>query len=1821
MAIVMTVASVPVVSIAEDSVPVSEETVNVLLPVDRSIPTSSKHAYDPFAQLESEEATRAYRESVKYEDGQIIYKVTETKFLAFDYADVADADELNGLGIALSEAEEISRKKVDNGIFTDTYEVIYSAPIKGEVWDTVDSLAEVEGVVNAQPNFIYEDTAIDVPTISKNPDKDKQWHHGPDHLNCDKHWQHMHDEDITAGEGVVVAVIDTGVDYTHVDLASNMWVNSAEFNGAKGVDDDGNGYVDDIYGCSTVGAKSYHKGDPMDDHGHGTHVAGIIAMTANNNEGGVGISYGTKIMAIKAGQATGVFNDTDIAEAINYAVAMGADVINMSFGGTGRSFLVEEALSDAFGIAVLVAAAGNEGIPTADAPDDFIKKADFYPAGYSFVLGVMATDQSGSLASFSNWDYYANGGSAEYELTAPGVDIYSTLPGDRYASWDGTSMAAPVVSAAAALVRSKYPDRDVYSSRFIMGQLSGASGKTTSYADKINELHIYSALDIDNALNLLPKPNITVKSTYLFDDPAIDPANDGDGIIDAGETVDLGIVLRNQWGMATDVTVTVDAVSDGGVANPNIEFITDTVVMNNIGTFNEQNNAFVYDKDGLLVGTDDPIRFKVKSDCINDAHIGLNIKVTASNAFDTEDTTVYEAEGECYFYVQRGRTISGEITEDMTLTSEDYWIVENSLYIPEGVTVTVEPGTQLQFWSSDASDPYAKTSMAYIEVDGTFLAKGTEEAPIDMFPSAAFSNYAVDIRGGLNTYYAAHPMSVTVGRSELSYVNVINPRLNFNKGDHLNIIQDDKYVYYREISSGTLKEVMAYGSVSVNLLTDSTVNNMEYMLYGEFRRVYFEDCYFTNNFVNGDSLYTSFVDCVFSGSSPYNGKGVTLKDLNSFWRYTLTPQTSTVYTHGDSKYISVKIDKSITRYSNQQGNSLSYYYEAAGYLHTINSLLKSSGGALAEHNNDDEKAFINKNFIWNYLGGYVKYGENTVNWLDESNEYLYENRYSDNGGGTLMATCSTAASVSSYPFLLEFPSDMSDEEVIAAATRRFTDKEVAAALYESAKYYAVPVTMFTNNAILNNFNETDTSKWSKLTTSQSTDYFHLAPNNYFGTDDKRTAQLMINDKDTYASLADIFTEPMLTLESPELETIYPFVTEAYLTDTEGNRITSASKGQEVELHVYFNRDMDTEYLPLVSYGPAKPYTDYYIDGEFEDVRHWSASFKLSGFVDAGREFIRIKDARAADDKWLLTGSDDGRFAFDVVSTGAEALTLQAEGKENKVELSWTQDDYDTLAGFNVYRSKTENGSYTKINKHLIPGTIREYVDTEVEPGVEYFYYFTVMGTDLAESNPSNITSATPLDNIKPTLTHTRVTKANSGESVSIKATATDNIGIEYVKLFWRQCGSEQWKSVNMSNTSGNVYFATISGNNVTSAGIEYYVEASDGVNLISEGSDAYPVIIAVDNSMVIYSVSPSKIDIASLADGVTATVTGVNYSETMTLTVGGAEIPYEYVSPSQITFTVPQGSMGRADVVLADGERTVTLGNAITYTDSQSRVQITAVSEATSLKTEKLPITVSATGEVLSVDLQISLKKSNFSKISFENAVEGAVMSFSTSTNLVKVGLASSTPIANGLIGYLVLTPSAVSETVTTPIEIASAKLNAVDAARLVDTNLTVKPSFTVSGKITYYAGGAGIEGVTVKLSDGKTTVTDENGYYEFTDIVENNVTVTPYFSGNVNNAVTAQDAHLVLTSVTGDELVGNARLAADVDGDGEITSHDAAFILQKNVGIITGAFPGSGAEWTFDVKARALTLKTNATGVNFTAILLGDVSGNWTSDPIEELD
>lgn len=246
----------------------------------------------------------------------------------------------------------------------------------------------------------------------------------------------------TGSRQVIVAVIDTGVDYTHRDLAPNMWHNAKEL--PNGKDDDGNGIVDDVHGARFCGGDA--GGDPRDGQGHGTHVAGTIAAVGNNRHDVAGVAWSVRIMALKFLCEDGSGSTADAIRAIEYALVNGAHIINASWGGRARSRALEEAVREADRRGVLfVAAAGNEGMNSDVVPS--------FPASYPIpnVLTVAATDWNDELAEFSNF------GIRSVHLAAPGVSILSTAPDNRLAFMNGTSMAAPHVTGCAVLVKSSHP--------------------------------------------------------------------------------------------------------------------------------------------------------------------------------------------------------------------------------------------------------------------------------------------------------------------------------------------------------------------------------------------------------------------------------------------------------------------------------------------------------------------------------------------------------------------------------------------------------------------------------------------------------------------------------------------------------------------------------------------------------------------------------------------------------------------------------------------------------------------------------------------------------------------------------------------------------------------------------------------------------------------------------------------------------------------------------------------------------------------------------------------------------------------------------------------------------------------------------------------------------------------------------------------------------------------------------------------------------------------------------------------------------------------
>ena len=315
------------------------------------------------------------------------------------------------------------------------------------------------------------DAVLSVADLPSDPRLNELWGlTGANGIDAPGAWAHS-----LGDPSVVVAVIDTGVDLDHPDLEANIWTNSGEIAG-NGIDDDGNGYIDDLHGWDFVNDDS----DPNDDHNHGTHVAGTIAGVANDI-GVVGVAPGVQIMALKFLSASGGGYSSDAVSALSYAIANGASISNNSWGGGGSSGAMSGMLDQAAAVDHLfVAAAGNSNSDNDTWPT--------YPASYpqDIVLTVASTQIDGNRSSFSNY------GELGVDVAAPGSAILSTVFGGGYATYSGTSMATPHVVGVAALVRSVAPEltalqvkeRLIDSSKWVdaLSTVSGSGGRVDAAA-------------------------------------------------------------------------------------------------------------------------------------------------------------------------------------------------------------------------------------------------------------------------------------------------------------------------------------------------------------------------------------------------------------------------------------------------------------------------------------------------------------------------------------------------------------------------------------------------------------------------------------------------------------------------------------------------------------------------------------------------------------------------------------------------------------------------------------------------------------------------------------------------------------------------------------------------------------------------------------------------------------------------------------------------------------------------------------------------------------------------------------------------------------------------------------------------------------------------------------------------------------------------------------------------------------------------------------------------------------------------------------------
>ncbi|MEI8167688.1 MAG: IPT/TIG domain-containing protein, partial [Chloroflexales bacterium] len=516
--------------------------------------------------------------------------------------------------------------------------------------------------------------------------------------------------------------------------------------------------------------------------------------------------------------------------------------------------------------------------------------------------------------------------------------------------------------------------------------------------------------------------------------------------------------------------------------------------------------------------------------------------------------------------------------------------------------------------------------------------------------------------------------------------------------------------------------------------------------------------------------------------------------------------------------------------------------------------------------------------------------------------------------------------------------------------------------------------------------------------------------------------------------------------------------------------------------------------------------------------------------------------------------------------------------------------------------------------------------TGVTPGQPYFYKFTVVKTDMTESDYSNVAQGTPLDTIPPVITHTRVTSAAPGMPLTLFADATDNVGVQAVTLRFRTIGTTDYTARTMTRTTGNRYAATIEGSQLVSPGVEYYIEASDGISTVRSGRPEYPWQVIVVDRPVVNVVTPSH---GPAAGGAFVTIAGSNFKTNATVSFGGMPASsVTVVSASQITCTTAAHFPAAVDVVVRNPDtQSGTLLLGYTYESAVASLSLPNTG-GPRYGTVQVPINAANVLGLAAASLTVTFDSS---VLRGRGALTGSLTpgwSVAVNTNTqgqLRLSMASpgSTSTGSGVLAYVEFEVLG-SPGATSPLTLTSVSLN--DGAIQTETaagSFAVNVVYDIRGTVSFWNGGAAVPGVLCTLQGDRvyTGTSGSNGTFTVAGADAGNYTLTPAKSDDVNG-ISAYDASLVLQHDAGlITLSGRAATAADVNKSGQITAFDAFYILQKAVDLITLPFPGAGQVWVFDPANRSYTgLSSSQAGQNFTGILLGDVSGNWSMPALPPL-
>ena len=640
--------------------------------------------------------------------------------------------------------------------------------------------------------------------------------------------------------------------------------------------------------------------------------------------------------------------------------------------------------------------------------------------------------------------------------------------------------------------------------------------------------------------------------------------------------------------------------------------------------------------------------------------------------------------------------------------------------------------------------------------------------------------------------------------------------------------------------------------------------------------------------------------------------------------------------------------------------------------------------------------------------------------------------------------------------------------------------------------------------------------------------------------------------------------------------------------------------ERVTFTVSFSKPLNTAIVPEVFFGPAEPYTSHPVDlnPNWLDPQTFQVEADITVFTGDGLQTVTVWNAEDLEAFPIPTG--DHRFGFEIVTSGTSAAQLSATGDVGHIDLSWFSSALPDAAGYNLYRSETSGGPYAKLNSAVIVDTA--YADHTALPGVTYFYIYRVVTTDLLEGPDSDEASGTALDTVPSEIVHSAVSQAPAGQSLTLLASITDNIAVIDASAYHRPLGGGGiYAELPMINAVGDQYTVNIPAVDMTAPGVEYYLEATDGVSITRHGTPATPHQVTVQDVPVILSVDPTS---GTFAGGDLVTITGSNFVDPPLVRFGGTASPsVTFVSSSELTAETPAHYPALVDIEVENPSTAVgRLTNAFTFTGNTATLTLPAAATGDRLTNVQLAVNTASAEGMLSALLTVQFDATVLTATGATagNLTTGFSVSANTTTpGEIVVSLANATPVTGAgdvaLLSFDVVgAPDAVTALTFDAVELNDGAIPATP----VDGQLTVNNSFDLSGAVSYYQGAVPVPGTQLDVtgSGSFTTATDGGGIYGFTGLPSGDYALTPSKNDAHSMAIVGPlDASMVLQHSSGlIALSGHQATAADVNKAGGISPFDASLILQYSVGLIGLPFPGNPGVWSSRHRSTRTPASTN---------------------------